>query len=154
MRFEQRLSLITLGVSDLTRSRAFYRDVLGWTPSSVGGDDVVFFPLNGIVLGLLPRAALAADAGVDALDGGAHDPGAPGVALSRVALAYNVRERAEVDQALAQVRDAGARVVKPAEDAPWGGRSGYFADPDGFLWEVAWNPGFRIHEDGSIEVPA
>jgi uncharacterized protein len=149
MRFEQRLSLITLGVSDLKRSRRFYREVLGWTPSSVGGDEVVFFPLNGMVLGLYPRDALAADAGVDALEAGAPD----GVGLSRVALAYNVRERTEVDEALAQVRDAGGRVVKPAEDAAWGGRSGYFADPDGFLWEVAWNPGFPIREDGSIEVP-
>jgi uncharacterized protein len=149
MRFEQRLSLVTLGVSDLKRSRRFYRDVLGWTPSSVGGDEVVFFPLNGMVLGLYPRDALAADAGVDALEAGAPD----GAALSRVALAYNVRERAEVDEALAQVRDAGGRVVKPAQDAAWGGRSGYFADPDGFLWEVAWNPGFPIRADGSIEVP-
>lgn len=149
MRFEQRLSLITLGVSDLKRSRQFYREVLGWIPSSVGGDEVVFFPLNGMVLGLYPRAALAADAGVDALEAGAPDAGA----LSRVALAYNVRERTEVDEALAHVRDAGARVVKPAEDAAWGGRSGYFADPDGFLWEVAWNPGFPIQQDGSIEVP-
>jgi uncharacterized protein len=148
MPFEQRLSLVTLGVSDLKRSRQFYRDVLGWTPSSLGGDDVAFFPLNGIVLGLFPRAALAADAGVEALE-----PGAADGALSRVALAYNVRERDEVDRALGQIAAAGARVVKPAEDAPWGGRSGYFADPDGFLWEVAWNPGFPIREDGSIEVP-
>jgi uncharacterized protein len=149
MRFEQRLSLVTLGVSDLKRSRRFYRDVLGWTPSSVGGDEVAFFPLNGMVLGLYPRDALAADAGVDALEADTPD----GVGLSRVALAYNVRERTEVDEALAQVRQAGGRVVKPAEDAAWGGRSGYFADPDGFLWEVAWNPGFPIREDGSIEVP-
>jgi uncharacterized protein len=149
MRFEQRLSLVTLGVSDLKRSRRFYRDVLGWIPSSVGGDEVVFFPLNGMVLGLYPRDALAADAGIDAREAGVPD----GVGTSRVALAYNVRERTEVDEALAHVRDAGARIVKPAEDAAWGGRSGYFADPDGFLWEVAWNPGFPIREDGSIEVP-
>lgn len=144
MRFEQRLSLITLGVSDLKRSTRFYREVLGWMPSSVGGDAVTFFPLNGIVLGLFPRDSLAADAGVGGLEPAAS---------SSVTLAYNVRERDEVDEALTQLREAGARVVKPAEDAPWGGRSGYFADPDGFLWEVAWNPGFPIREDGSIQVP-
>ena len=142
--FEQRLSLVTLGVADLEASTAFYRDVLGWTPSSLGGGEVTFFQLNWVVLGLFPRDELAADAGVGALEGGGY---------SRVALAHNVRERGEVDALLERVGEAGARVVKPAEDAFWGGRSGYFADPEGFLWEVAWNPGFTIHEDGSLEMP-
>lgn len=143
-RFEQRLSLVTLGVTDLERSTRFYRDVLGWTPSSIGGDEVTFFQLNGLVLGLFPRAALAEDAGVGSLESGGH---------ARVALAHNARERHGVDALLARVERAGARVVKPAEDAPWGGRSGYFADPDGFLWEVAWNPSFAIGDDGSIRLP-
>lgn len=142
--FEQRLSLITLGVRDLEVSTRFYQDILGWTPSPVGGDQVTFFQLNGFVLALFPRDELAADAGVDAVDSAGH---------SRMALAYNVRERNQVDELLTYVGTSGARVVKPAEDAFWGGRSGYFADPDGFLWEVAWNPGFEILDDGSIEMP-
>lgn len=142
---EQRLSLVTLGVEDLDASTRFYRDVLGWMPSSIGGGQVTFFPLNGIVLGLFPRRELAADAGVDVLESGG---------LSRVALAHNVRERDDVDRLLTAVGEAGARIMKPATDAPWGGRSGYFADPDGFLWEIAWNPGFPMGEDGSIEIPA
>lgn len=141
---EQRVSLVTLGVEDLAASTRFYRTVLGWTPSSIGGDQVTFFQLQGFVLGLFPREELAADAGVAALESGGY---------SRVALAYNVRRRDEVDRVLADVEEAGARVVKAAEDAPWGGRSGYIADPDGFLWEVAWNPGFPIGPDGSITVP-
>jgi catechol 2,3-dioxygenase-like lactoylglutathione lyase family enzyme len=141
---EQRLSLITLGVEDLERSTRFYREVLGWTPSPVGAGQVTFFQLQGFILGLFPRDELAADAGVGALEGGGH---------SRVALAYNVREREHVDDVLAALEEGGARIVKPAEDAVWGGRSGYFADPDGFLWEVAWNPGFPIDPDGSTRLP-
>lgn len=146
-KLEQRLSLITLGVSDLAASLRFYRDVLGWEGSGPQGGEVVFFQMNGFILGLYPRHALAADAGVEALESGS---------LSRVALAYNVREKDEVDRVLEYVREAGAgagaRIVKPAEDAFWGGRSGYFADPDGFLWEVAWNPGFPIAEDGTVRI--
>lgn len=145
MPIEQRLSLITLGVSHLDRSTRFYREVLGWTPAEIGGGEVAFFQLNGFVLGLYPRVDLARDAGVDVLESGG---------FSRVSLAYNVRDRDDVDRVLTRVADAGALLVKPAEDAFWGGRSGYFADPDGFLWEVAWNPGFPIRSDGSIEVPA
>ncbi len=144
VRFEQRLSLVTLGVTDLSRSTRFYRDVLGWTPSGIGGTEVTFFQLNGIVLGLFPHEALAEDAGVPSLESGG---------LARVALAHNVREREGVDALLARVERGGARVIKPASDAPWGGRSGYFADPDGFLWEVAWNPSFAIRGDGSIVMP-
>lgn len=141
---EQRLSLITLGVSDLEKSTQFYRDKLGWKPSSLGAGQVTFFQMSGFGLALFPREELAADAGIE-------DVAASG--FSRVALAYNVRERVEVDHVLETVRAKGARIVKPAEDAPWGGRSGYFADPDGFLWEVAWNPGFPIEQDGSIRIP-
>jgi len=144
VRFEQRLSLVTLGVTDLGRSTRFYTDVMGWTSSSIGGDEVTFFQLNGLVLGLFPHTALAEDAGVPSLENGG---------LARVALAHNVRERHEVDALLSRVERAGARVLKPAADAPWGGRSGYFADPDGFLWEVAWNPSFAIGDDGSIRMP-
>lgn len=141
---EQRLSLITLGVGDLIESTTFYREALGWKPSSVGAGQVTFFQLNGIGLALFPREELAGDARVEGLDAGE---------FSRMALAYNVRERDEVDAVLEHVRSRGGRVVKEAEDATWGGRSGYFSDPDGFLWEVAWNPGFPIKEDGSITIP-
>ena len=141
---EQRLSLITLGVEDLEASTRFYRTTLGWTPSSVGVGEVTFFQLNGIGLALFPRSELAADAGAVDLERSG---------LSRVALAYNVRERDEVDAVLEAVRRKGGGVVKEAKDAPWGGRSGYFRDPDGFLWEVAWNPSFPINQDGTITIP-
>lgn len=141
---EQRLSLVTLGVSDLEVSTRFYSDVVGWKPSGIGGGQVTFFALNGVVLGLFPKDDLAADAGV---------PPSGSAGVTRVSLSHNVRERDDVDRVLARLGDAGARVVKPAVDTEWGGRSGYFADPDGFLWEVAWNPGFPIRADGSIELP-
>ena len=141
---EQRLSLVTLGVADLARSRRFYEDGLGWTASkaSVAGE-VAFYQLVGVALALWGRAALAADAGVPA-----RSPG-----FAPVALAQNVRTRAEVDAVLARAEAAGGRITKPAEDTSWGGRSGYFADPDGHLWEIAWNPGFRLTEEGALELP-
>jgi uncharacterized protein len=139
---EQRLSLVTLGVSDLARSRAFY-EKLGWKRAVRSAEGVVFFQLGGIALSLYPVADLAADAGVPP----------DGSGFSRIALAYNARSRDEVDRVLVEAHAAGATVSKPAQDAFWGGYSGYFADPDGFLWEVAWNPGFLIAEDGSIRLP-
>lgn len=141
---EQRLSLITLGVADLARSRAFYADGLGWTPSTLGSEDVVFFQAAGIVFGLFGRDDLAADAGL---------PDAAGAGFRGVALAHNTRTRDEVDTVLARARRAGATITKPAEEAFWGGYSGYFADPDGHLWEVAWNPGMTIDADGHVTLP-
>lgn len=141
---EQRLSLITLGVADLARSRAFYADGLGWTPSTLGSGEVVFFQAAGVVFGLYGRDALAADAGL---------PDAEGSGFRGVALAYNTRARDEVDDVLALAARAGARIAKPAEEAFWGGYSGYFADPDGHLWEVAWNPGFEIDAAGHVRLP-
>ena len=132
---EPRISLITLGVKDLGRSVRFYREGLG-LPLREGGDVsvVAFFETRGTWLALFPREALAADAGVPA-DGA----GFPGFSL-----AHNVRTREEVDAVLEQAQAAGARLVKAAGDTDWGGYSGYFADPDGYLWEVAWNPHFWI----------
>ena len=141
---EQRLSVITLGVSDLARSTRFYQETLGWEPSPVGAGQVTFFQLNGFVLALFPREELAADAGLEGLEAGG---------FGRVALAYNVRNREEVDGVLQTVQKRGGRIVRGARDADWGGRSGYFADPDQFLWEVAWNPGFPIQPDGSVLIP-
>ena len=138
---EQRVSLVTLGVADLERARRFYEDGLGWRR---GNDhaEVVFFQAGGMVLALWSRAALAADARVPAASGG----------FAGIALAYNTRTREEVDAVLAQAQAAGATILKPAEDAFWGGYSGYFADPDGHLWEVAWNPGWRLADDGSVRL--
>jgi catechol 2,3-dioxygenase-like lactoylglutathione lyase family enzyme len=139
---EQRLSIVTLGVSDLTASRSFYRR-LGWSPSATASnDEIVFFQLGGIVLALYGRAALAKDAGLE-----------PGRGFGGVALAYNARCKDDVDATLAAAKDAGARILKPAEEAFWGGYSGCFADPDGHPWEVAWNPHFAIQDDGSIKLP-
>ncbi|MBI3993372.1 MAG: VOC family protein [Candidatus Lambdaproteobacteria bacterium] len=139
---EQRVSLITLGVADVAASRAFY-ERLGWRASSVGGGEVAFFQLGGMAFGVYGLAALAEDAGLPGL------PGAPG----GIALAYNVRRKEEVDAVLAEAQAAGARLLKPAEEKFWGGYSGYFADPDGYPWEVAWNPGFTWSADGGVVLP-
>lgn len=140
---EPRASLITLGVRDLERARRFYRDGLGWPESGASNEGVAFFRLSGVVLSLYPREDLAADARLDPAGSG----------FSGIALAHNVRERDDVAVALAEAEAAGARILKPAEDAFWGGRSGYFADPDGHVWEVAWNPGFPMLADGQLELP-
>lgn len=139
---EQRLSLVTLGVEDVARSRRFYEG-LGWMASALGGDEVVFFQLGGIVVALWSRASLAADAGLP--------DDRPG--FSGIALAHNVRAEAEVDALLAAAERMGGRIVRPAVPAEWGGRSGYFTDPDGHLWEVAWNPHFPITEEGATLLP-
>ena len=125
---EQRISLITLGVSDLERARQFYTDGLGWTPGFVS-DEVVFFQAGGLIVSLFPFAALAEDAQVPVATGS-----------SGFALAHNVRSKGEVDAVLARAEAAGARLRCPAQEKPWGGYAGYFSDPDGHLWEVAWTP--------------
>ena len=127
-----RISLITLGVSDLARSRRFYVDGLGLPvrPESVDGE-VVFVDMKGTWLALWGRGDLANDTGLP-------DDGA---GFMRFSLAHNVASRAEVDALLDQAARVGGRVVKPAQDTFYGGYAGYFADPDGFLWEIAWNPG-------------
>lgn len=140
---EQRLSLVTLGVEDLARSRQFYQQGLGWQPSSASTDDVVFFQLGGMALGLYGKASLAEDAH---LPNGGHGFGG-------ITLAYNARTREDVDAVIKLAEQAGARVLKAPEDVFWGGYSGYFADPDGYPWEVAWNPHFAINPDGSLVLP-
>lgn len=139
---EARLSIVTLGVADLDRARAFYRDALGWSPAPQSGADILFFQAGGVVLALYPRPLLAEDARL---------PEGPG-GFGGITLAQNVREREDVDRVLAEVAAAGARILKPAEDAFWGGRSGYFADPDGHPWEVAWNPGFPLDGEGLVRL--
>lgn len=140
---EPRVSIVTLGVSDLGRARAFY-EALGLKPGMVVEGDVAFFQMGGLILGLWMREKLAADIGVDGFPNGP----AP------VALAYNTRSEAEVDALLARAAAAGGRIVKPAQKAFYGGWYGYFADPDGHLWEVAHNPGFPLDEEGRISLPA
>ncbi len=140
---EPRVSLITLGVRNLERIAAFYQDGLGWPLSgaSVEGE-VAFFRTGGTVLALWGREALAEDANVDS----------EGSGLSSFALAHNVAEKEEVDSVLEEAVSAGATITREAQDTFFG-RNGYFADPEGYLWEVAWNPSFPLSEDGSIELP-
>jgi uncharacterized protein len=142
---EARVSLITLGVNDLERAVDFYRHGLGWPKSEVGGDEVAFFDTGGAVIALFPKPSFAADAGLDLEDvehGG----------FARISLAHNVAEEGQVDAVLAEAAEAGATIVKEAQEIFFG-RHGFFADPEGFLWEVAWNPSFPMAEDGSIELP-
>lgn len=137
---EQRVSLITLGVGDLARARSFY-EAVGWEPSSSPADDVVFFQAGGMVLGLWDRERLAEDSCVE-------DAGGWG----GVTLAYNTRTKEAVDAVIEQAREAGASIGREPEETFWGGYSGVFLDPDGHPWEVAWNPGWTVAEDGSIEL--
>ena len=142
---EARVSLLTLGVSDLERAVAFYRDGLGWPKSEVGADEVAFFKTGGVVIALFPRPSFAADAGID-VDDVEHG------GFSRISLAHNVAEEGQVDSVLNEAARAGATIVKEAQEIFFG-RHGFFADPDGYLWEVAWNPSFLMNADGSIELP-
>jgi hypothetical protein len=128
---EPRISFVTLGVDDLERATRFYREVLG-LPQMETPPGITFFELGRTWLALYPRDLLAADAGVSP-----KRDGFPGFTL-----AHNVRSAEEVDALLSQVAQGGGRLVKSGQRADWGGYSGYFADPDGFLWEVAWNPQF------------
>ena len=127
---EPRISIITLGVTDLPRAVEFYRDGLGLTLFDDNTESIAFFQNKGTWLALYPREALAADAGIPT----------EGSGFSGVTLAHNVRTREEVDTLLDVAVSAGAALVKPAQDTFWGGYSGYFADPEGYLWEIAWNP--------------
>jgi catechol 2,3-dioxygenase-like lactoylglutathione lyase family enzyme len=137
---EQRLSVVTLGVADLERSRRFY-EALGWKRGN-RNESVVFFQLNGIVLSLFSRRELAADAKLSAAGNG----------FGGITLAYNARSREDVEAVMAEAEAAGARILKPPEDAFWGGYSGYFADPDGHPWEVAWNPEWELTPEGNVRL--
>lgn len=136
---EQRLTLVTLGVGDLDRSRRFYA-ALGWHEIEPRQDGVAFFQLNGIGLSLFPRAELAKDAEVADSAAG----------FSGITLAHNLRSEAEVDALFAEMVEAGAAAVKTPRKVFWGGYSGYVADPDGHLWELAHNPFFPLDADGNV----
>lgn len=129
---EQRLTIVTLGVADLDRSRAFYLDGLGWSEVDQPSDEIVFIQMSSMVLGLYSVDGLAEDIGID--------PPASAANMGAVTLAYNTSSEAETDEALATAVGAGAKLIKEAQKVFWGGYSGYFADPDNHLWEVAYNP--------------
>jgi uncharacterized protein len=128
---EPRISLVTLGVTDLARARAFY-EALGWTGAQQPDDEVCFFQAGGMVFGLWTAL-------------GGH--GAPGIEL-----AYNVRSPAEVSVVLAEAQRAGGTIMRPAAPADWGGTTGAFADPDGYVWEVAHNPHWTLDENGAVTI--
>ena len=136
---EQRISLVTLGVRDIDRARAFY-EALGWSGESPDGD-VVFFQAGGMIVALWGRDKLAADSVVD-------DTGGWG----GVTLAYNAASPADVDRVLAEADAAGATIGRPGATTFWGGYSGIFVDPDGHPWEVAHNPGWVLRDDGSVHL--
>lgn len=137
---EQRVSLITLAVSDMERAARFY-DALGWQRVE-SPDGVIAYDLIGQTLGLYPRDAMAEELGMDAAEIGE---------FSGLTLAHNVRDKAEVAPLLARAEAAGARIVKPAQDVFWGGHHGYFADPDGYVWEVAHNPFSPLGPNGEFQ---
>ena len=139
---QPRLTLVTLGVTDLAKARAFY-EAWGWKASSASQPEVVFFQANGLALALWSRVDLAKDAGVQDRPTG----------FSAVTLAYNARSKEEADEVYALAIAAGAKATKPLQDVFWGGYSGYFADPEGHLWEVAWNPAFPLDEEGHMFLP-
>jgi hypothetical protein len=137
---EQRVSVVTLGVADLARARAFY-EALGWTTNAGPDDDVAFFQTGSSVVSLWSRTSLAEDSGVE--DGGGW---------GGVTLAHNVRSPAEVDTAIEEARAAGGRIAREPGETFWGGYSGVFVDPDGHPWEVAHNPHWTLAGDGSVSI--
>lgn len=138
-----RINFLTLGVTDMVAMRAFY-ERLGLTASSASNPDVTFFDANGIVLALFGYHALAKDAGVSA---------GPVPAFRGVGVAWNAGSENEVDRIMAQAKSAGGTIKKKAEKVFWGGYSGCFADPEGHLWEVAYNPFMPIDAEGRVQLP-
>jgi uncharacterized protein len=135
---EQRLTMITLGVKNLQRSKEFYQQVFGWKPTESSTDGIVFFQLNGIQMALFPQESLADDAGVPA----------DGSGFRRFSMAHNVRSEKEVDDMVALLEHKGAKVLKRPDKVFWGGYSGYVADPDDNLWEIAYNPFLPLDHKG------
>jgi len=138
---DQRISIVTLGVADLGRARSFY-ERLGWRGQEV--EETVFFQAGHIALVLWGRDKLADDAGIE-------DRNTDG--FGGITLAHNVRSRSEVDEVLREAATAGAEIMQPARETFYGGYAGYFTDPDGHVWEIAYNPGFSLGPDGAITIP-
>jgi catechol 2,3-dioxygenase-like lactoylglutathione lyase family enzyme len=141
---EPRISIVTLGVDDLERSFEFYHHGLGFPTTRRPDGGIVFFQTRGTCLALYPRDKLAEDVSPDTPSARSPFPG--------ITLAHNTRTQAEVDEVLALAQRCGGSIVKPAQLASWGGYSGYFSDPDGYLWEVAWSDGWKFHPDGSLVI--
>jgi hypothetical protein len=137
------ISVVTLGVADMQRSREFYVRGLGWKESSASNEHIAFINASGLVLALYPKELLAQDAHVNSL----------GAGFDGITLAQNVESSAEVDAAMAAVIEAGAKLLRPAQSTFWGGYSGYFADPDGHIWEVAHNPHWGLDAMGHVSLP-
>jgi catechol 2,3-dioxygenase-like lactoylglutathione lyase family enzyme len=138
----QHLHLVTLGVRDFEASRKFYTDILGWKPSSSSGEDVAFFQAGGVVLSIYPREKLAEDAMVSV----------EGSGFSGVTIAYNASTEAEVDEIIRDLKARGVKILKEPQKVFWGGYSSYFSDPDGYGWEVAYNPFFPFDENGNLKL--
>jgi uncharacterized protein len=138
----QHLHLVTLGVRDFEASRKFYTDILGWKPSSSSGEDVAFFQAGGVVLSIYPREKLAEDAMVSV----------EGSGFSGVTIAYNASTEAEVDEIIRDLKAKGVKILKEPQKVFWGGYSSYFSDPDGYDWEVAYNPFFPFDENGNLKL--
>ncbi|SMO58716.1 VOC family protein [Fodinibius sediminis] len=137
---EQRLTLITLGVRNLAKMRAFYKNVFGWSPLDSSNEEIVFFQLNGVQLALFGWKDLTEDAAVSAR----------GKGFRGFSLAHNLQSEKEVDDLFDTLKTRGAHVVKPPEKTSWGGYSGYIKDPEGNLWEIAYNPFMNYDADGNV----
>jgi uncharacterized protein len=138
----QHLHLVTLGVYDFERSKKFYTEVLGWKPSSSSGEDVAFFQAGGVVLSIYSREKLAEDAVISP----------EGSGFSGFTLAYNAQSESEVDEIIAGLKSKGVKILKEPQKVFWGGYNSYFADPDGYCWEVAYNPFFAFDENGILKL--
>lgn len=137
---EQRLTIITLGVADLKTACNFYENTFGWQRSGASIGDIAFFQLNGIQLALFPRTELAKDASVPS----------EGEGFKGFTLAHNVRSEKEVDALIDRLKDKGVKIVKPPQKAEWGGYSSYISDPEGNLWEIAYNPFMKLDSKGNV----
>ena len=138
----QHLHLITLGVKDFKRSYEFYTKTMGWQPAKASQEDVAFFQTSGVVFAIYPREKLAEDALVSP----------EGSGFSGITLAYNAQSETEVDAIIADLKVKGVKIVKEPQKVFWGGYSSYFADPDNYLWEVAYNPFFLFDANGNLNL--
>lgn len=138
-----KIHIVTIGTKNFAAMLAFYRDGLAWPVKVSSGGEIAFFTLSGLVLAICNWNVLQDDAGICL-----H-----GATPAHITLAQNVGSEAEVDEAFQQAEKAGAKIAKPPQKASWGGYSGYFADPDGNLWEVAWNPFFPFDENDNLVMP-
>lgn len=138
----QHVHIITLGVKDLETSRKFYSETLGWKPAQASSEGIAFFQAGGVVLALFSRESLAEDAMTSA----------EGSGFSGITLAYNARSESEVDEIIADLKSKGVKIVKEPQKVFWGGYSSYFADPNDYLWEVAYNPFFAFDKDGNLNL--